>query len=95
MSELEKLLNDPSYSEIAGLYNWSTNYDYGKSPFNLFIDMIGWSEDNLGCNTFSADSNYFGYIELSHIADALQAYVRHPQDARDYIEALLEAEVNE
>ncbi len=92
---LEELLNQPEHSEIAHLYNWSTNYNSWSSPFALFIDMIGWSEENWGCKVYTAESHQFGYIELSHIADALQEYVRHPQETHEYVSALLEAEINE
>jgi hypothetical protein len=30
---------------VSSLYDWSTNYDAGKGPFALFLDLIGWSED--------------------------------------------------
>jgi hypothetical protein len=41
--------NAPEHCEaVQDLYSWSLNYDPGKGPMTLFVDLIGWSEDNLG-----------------------------------------------
>src|SRR4051794_38404383 len=35
---------------VQDLYSWSLNYDAGAGPFALFLDLIGWSTDELGCD---------------------------------------------
>ena len=79
---------------VASLYQWSTNYDCGKGPFTLFIDLIGWSEDNIGSTIYpySDLQGSLGYVELDKLADALTAYADRPHDVSDYVSALLEAE---
>ena len=38
---------------IQKLYEWSQgNYETGVSPLNVFIDLIGYSEDRYGENTY-------------------------------------------
>jgi hypothetical protein len=79
---------------VASLYQWSTNYDCGKGPFTLFIDLIGWSEDNIGNTIYDYRSlqRKLGFVELSKLADALTAYADRSHDVSDYVSALLEAE---
>jgi hypothetical protein len=40
--------HDASVDETAALYSWSLNYDAGKGPFPVYLDLIGWSEDHFG-----------------------------------------------
>jgi len=107
MDVYELLDNAPEYAEdVASLYDWSTNYDTGNGPFSLFLDMIGWSDDELGTviygptihwaeqaarNLTSWNAN-LGYVELSKLADALKEYVYRPQDVRAYVDQLMTAE---
>jgi hypothetical protein len=79
---------------VASLYQWSTNYDCGKGPFTAFLDLIGWSDDNIGSTIYDWTNirEQLGFLELSKLADALSAYADHPHDVSDYVDALLEAE---
>jgi hypothetical protein len=80
----------PDYAEaVADLWHWSTNYDAGKGPITLFLDLIGWSEDVLG-DTLYHHHNAYGYVELSKLADALKEYTNRPQDVRAWIDGLME-----
>lgn len=39
----------PVYATAVGdLYHWSTNYQAGDGPFTLFLDMIGYSDEEFG-----------------------------------------------
>lgn len=78
--------------ETAQLYGWSLNYDPGKGPMTLFLDLIGWSEDNLGEPLFSLKDAALGYMELDYLADALKEYTSDPRGVREFVDALLEAE---
>jgi len=80
---------------VASLYDWSTNYDPGRGPMTLFLDLIGWSDDNIGEPIYSLRDASLGYVELSKLADALSAYTDAPHDVRDYVDALLDAEGRE
>jgi hypothetical protein len=92
---VEELLTLDRYAGVAALYSWSTNYDHSKSPLAMFMDIIGYSEEALGENIFEGSISSMGYIELGHISDAMQEYVRNPQDVYNYLNGLIEAEMNE
>jgi len=80
----------PDYaSDVADLWHWSTNYEAGKGPFTLFVDLIGWSEDNIGETLYDLTSASLGYVELSKLADALKQYADRPQDVRAWVDELL------
>lgn len=78
---------------VQDLYSWSLNYDSAEGPFTLFIDMIGYSEDEYGevMYAYPLDSSKLGYMELSKLADALQQYATRPDAVRGYVGALLDA----
>ena len=78
--------------ETADLYHWSTNYDAGKGPFTLFLDLIGWSEDELGETIYDLTTKSLGYVELDKLADALKEYATNPGDVREFVDALITAE---
>jgi hypothetical protein len=81
----------PDYvSDVADLWHWSTNYDAGKGPITLFMDMIGWSEDNIGEPLYNMKEDAgFGYVELDKLADALKQYTARPTDVRAWVDELL------
>lgn len=79
-------------SDVQDLYSWSLNYDAGKGPFTLFLDLIGYSEDNFGETMFDLTSAALGYLELSKLADALQQYTDAPSDVNSYVVTLMDAE---
>lgn len=94
MSKLETLLNtaDNELEHVAALYNWSTNFESGKGPFALFLDLIGWSADELGEPIYSLHDASLGYMELDRLASALSAYTYAPTAVREYVDALMAAE---
>jgi hypothetical protein len=88
--------NPPSGCEdVADLYHWSTNFDSGKGPFALFLDLIGWTEDNIGEPIYSLKDASLGYLELSKLGDALNEYSDRPSDVREFVDALMAAELGE
>ena len=74
------------------LYSWSLDYDAGKGPFTLFLDLIGWSEDELGETLYNLTSASLGYMELAQLADALNQYVDAPDAVRVYVDTLMAAQ---
>lgn len=96
-SKLETLLatDDARLEPVARLYNWSTNYDAGKGPFTLFLDLIGWSEDNVGEPLYNMRDSSLGYLELGYLAAALDTYSDNPSDVAAYVEHLMSAEFND
>lgn len=89
-----ELLEDPprTCDDIANLYSWSTNYDAGKGPFTLFLDLIGWSQDNLGEKLYDMTNASLGYVELDKLARALMEYNLNLNDCTRFIDALIGAE---
>lgn len=87
---------------VADLWHWSTNYDAGDGPFALFLDMIGYSDEEFGMplygptvklmgelsRTGSWDA-LLGYVELGKLADALTQYADRPQEVRAWVDELL------
>ena len=79
---------------VQDLYSWSLNYDAGKGPFTLFLDLIGWTEDEFGEPFYSLKDASLGYLELSKLAKALSEYADRPHDVREYVDTLMSAEVD-
>ena len=94
---VEKLIEEATMNtwDVAGLYSWSTNYDAGRGPFTLFLDLIGWGQDNYGETFYDLSDMSLGYIELDKLARALMQYALNPRDVERYVDALMEAESEE
>ncbi len=78
--------------EVAGLYDWSTNYDPGRGPMTLYLDLLGWSDEQLGETLYDLSTASLGYLELSKLAAALQQYAERPNEVRAYVDQLMNAE---
>ena len=82
------------FQTVFNLYQWSTNFPCGEGPFTLFCDMIGWSEEALGENLVTEPNwNHYGYKELSLLALALEEYTDSPSDVKEYVQFLLDCEL--
>jgi hypothetical protein len=94
---LEQVLEqgEERFPHIAGLYQWSTNYEAGKTPFTLFIDLIGYTQEQYGEALYNLDKPQLGYLELDYLGDALKEYATIGGDAYDYVVRILEAEGRE
>ncbi len=77
---------------VGDLWSWSTNYDAGKGPATLFLDLIGWSEENIGCPLYSLNGASLGYVELDKLGLALREYADRPYDVKAFVDALMVAE---
>lgn len=78
--------------EAQALYSWGLNCDRDSNPFLLYLDLIGWSDDNYGakiCQTVPA----LGFTELCYLADALNEFAAvRPRDVREWIDELMQCE---
>lgn len=86
--------NPPTHStDVAQLYSWSFNCEEFK-PFRAFLDLIGYSSENVGSNlaNWTDPSEGLGYVELGYLAQALLEYSNRPQAVEGFIAELLEAE---
>ena len=75
------------------LYSWSLNYDAGKGPFTLFLDLIGVSFDEFGEALYTLTDSSLGYVELGKLAAALEEYADNPSTVSEYVAELLSAEL--
>ena len=81
----------PEYvKDVAGLANWSHNCDH-PTPFALFLDLIGWSETELGENITSKLPR-LGYLELDYLAEAIREYAKRPNDVHQWVNELIKEE---
>lgn len=88
----ELLDNAPEkLAPIARLFRWSENYDY-PTPATLYLDLIGYSEDELGERLCSEKMPALGYLELNYLGAALTCYSERPQAASEFVQSLLDAE---
>jgi hypothetical protein len=71
----------------AALASLSTNYDF-PSPFSLFLDLIGWSEDNLGERLYQLDSLHLDYLAGSYLGSALSEYSDKPDEVTAWVTKL-------
>lgn len=97
MTDIWEMLEQPAAQGCAGvqdLYSWSLNYDAGKGPFTLFLDLIGWSEEEIGEPLYALKDASLGYLELGKLAVALTEYADAPHEVRDYVDKLMAAEAN-
>jgi len=90
MNEYEYLDMAPDYAkDTANMIEWSANCEWSRSPYAVFLDLIGQSEIMFGENlTVSVPS--LGYIELDKLAKALIEYANRPNDIREWLSGLEE-----
>ena len=67
-----------SFFAIERLYQWADNADESCTLWNLYLDLIGYSEEVYGCSLLHLDvysvSQVLGYQELCHLGDALKVF---------------------
>ena len=94
---LEQLLTEGEarFPNIVALYGWIRNYEVGQTPFSLFIDLIGWSEENVGSPIYDLTNPQLGYLELDILADALKEYANKGEEAYNFASSIIEVEGRE
>lgn len=94
----EMFENPPAYAgHTTALWEWSRNFDAGRTPATIFLDLIGYSADQYGAPLFNYSEIQcaLGYLELNYLGDALKEYAERPSDVMAWVEKLLEAEMKE
>jgi hypothetical protein len=96
-TQLEQLLEkeEDRFPHIVGLYQWSLNYEAGQGPMTLFLDLIGYSQEEIGEPLYNLGKPLLGYLELDYLGDALKEYATIGQDAYDFVVRLINAEMGE
>jgi hypothetical protein len=93
--ELGELIDNApeTLSRIARLWSVSSNYEY-PSPATVFIDLIGYTEKEFGepLTTMKEAVRRLDFVGLGLIGQALDEYTDRPNDARVFIQELLDAE---
>jgi len=79
--------------DIADMYHWSTNYDPGAGPFTLFLDLIGWSDENAGTSLYTGSQ--LGYVEMDMLGRCLVIYSDNPRSVDEWLEELMNLELGE
>jgi hypothetical protein len=84
--------NYEKYKPICELYEWSFNFD-DVSPFMLFLDIIGYSQEQGEYLTNGLDwQAHLKFREIGLLADALQMFANKPEKVETFINDLLNAE---
>lgn len=85
----------PAYvNELVGLINWSHNCSH-PTPFALYLDVIGYSEEVMGENICEPKLPNLGYLEMDYFADAIKEFTKAPIDVREWLDELMNQEVGE
>jgi hypothetical protein len=86
----------PQYAEdTAHLFSWCEgNYDF-PAPSSLFLDLVGYSEEQHGYNLCAEKMPSLGYLEIDMLAKALTEYATRPNDVSNFVERLMSAYLNE
>lgn len=84
--------NNDYAPEAQALYSWGLNCDRDGNPFLVFLDLIGWSQENYGELMHNGNKTGFGFIELGYLADALAEYVNDPQRVGEWVDGLMNCE---
>ena len=92
----------PQASAIEELHDWSLNYNAGRNPYCVFLDLIGYADDRWGCDAYIAPpitspggryTGVLGYKELCLIANALKLFENNGYDqVYEWCDALDESE---
>jgi hypothetical protein len=79
--------------EVKALFEWSLNYDHSQRPFNLMLDLIGYSEEHYGAPMSNGVT--LGYLEADYLGDALKEWANYPQQVEQWITDLFNADMGE
>lgn len=74
--------------DIVHLWYWSTNYDYDKSPWVVFLDLIGYYDEEFGGKPLRLLR--LDFVSLDKVADCLKLYATRPYDVLNVINKLHE-----
>jgi hypothetical protein len=88
----------PDYAEdTAHLFSWCEgNYNF-PAPSTLFLDLIGYNEEEFGeWQTIAMKkAPALGYLELDLLAKALSEYAKRPNDVYGFVNKLMNSYLEE
>jgi hypothetical protein len=79
----------------TALFEWSRNFDAGKTPASVFLALISYEIDGEPIALPNMSTACLGYMELDYLGDALKEYASDSRNVNEAIAELLEAECNE
>jgi hypothetical protein len=75
---------------VKALFDWSLNFDHSDRPFNLFCDIVGYSEEHYGTRFWTGKySPTIGYMEAAYLGDALNEWGMRPTEVEQWITTLM------
>lgn len=90
---IDELIAGGKVNAVNDLYRWGLNYDTNQNPFNVFLDLIGYSEEQYGEKL--APKAVLDYTAADYVGDALKIYAIRPYDVEFFIQLLIEREIAE
>ena len=68
---------------IKELFEWSENFDSGKNPYCLFLDLIGYSHDLYQSKSYHGKHlhEHLGYKEMVMLGEALKTFESNGYEA--------------
>ena len=76
---------------VDDLFSWSESCEY-PTPATLFLDLIGYSEEQFGARMCQEKMPNMGYEEADRLGYALIGYADRPGVVTDHVQALLAKE---
>jgi len=65
------------------------------TTFGVFLDLIGWSSENLGHALVSEPSSVLGYVEADLLSDALKDWSNRPVEVLAWVDKFLAVDMEE
>jgi len=88
---IDEAVSGDRVDRTAMLFDWSTNCE-SPTPASLFMDLIGFSEDEFGYTLTQGKIPQMGYVEVSKLGEALVEWSDRPLDVERFIRRLLDAD---
>ena len=81
-------------SPLVECWSWSLNCDDKGDPWGALLDLVGWSDDELGCRVFpwAARDWSLGWLELGYLSAALNLWSDRPYECAEWVRALQECD---
>lgn len=79
-------LSEPVLPGIGELFDWAMNYEREDSPWLLFLDVIGWSDEHIGERL--TERTYLDGYGMEYFTAAMNELLRHGEKAWRYIDEL-------
>ena len=78
--------------QAESLYRWGLNFEMESNPFRVYLNLIGWTEENFGEVFPFRTADTLGYAELAFLGDALNEYANAPQQVYAWVTELMNCE---